>query len=55
MWAEKWAIMQEASGSSTGPKRRKENQLLNLKHPCWLGLGLGLSVIRKAKSMDKTS
>ena len=21
-----------------GPKRRKENQLLSLKHPCWLSL-----------------
>ena len=21
-----------------GPKRHKENQLLNLKHPCWLSL-----------------
>ena len=21
-----------------GPKRRKENQLLSLKHPCWLFL-----------------
>ena len=21
-----------------GPKRRKENQLLSLKHPCWLTL-----------------
>ena len=26
----KWFIL--------GPKRRKENQLLSLKHPCWLSL-----------------
>ena len=23
-----------------GPKRRKENQMLNLKHPCWLSLSI---------------
>ena len=33
-----WTIMQEASGSSKRPKRRKDNQLLSLKHPCWLSV-----------------
>ena len=28
IWAEKWFIH--------GPKRHNENQLLSLKHPCWL-------------------
>ena len=35
MWADKWTIMQEPIH---GLKRRKENQLLSLKHPCWLPL-----------------
>ena len=39
MWAEMWTIMQEASGLFIhGPKRRKENQLLSLKLPCWVSL-----------------
>ena len=29
-----------------GPKRSKENQLLSLKHPCWLSIGLSLKYTR---------
>ena len=39
-----------------GPKHHKENQLLSLKHPCWLSLVYHVSmrsVIRKTKSVDK--
>ena len=45
-----------------GPKCRKENQLLSLKHPCMIILSIAFkcgswqhvqSVIRKAKSVDK--
>ena len=45
-----------------GPKRRKENQLLSLEHPCWLSLVYSMyiwrpwqlvqSVIRKEMSVD---